>query len=294
MSNVAPDPRESIRPVTRLRLSWGSARSLPLRQSVFLMCSVLWLSVPAYAITDWTYFWKAGRAVLSCQNPYTTVPGFYSPVHTLIYFVPLSVMPLEISARVNAVVGSLVIVAALWRFSGCRWQIVLVALLFPWPLSVTTNGNIEWVALAASLVNPLAGVFIALAKPQIASILIALLLLLIWRRYGWRVSILACSGVAAIMAVTFALGARWGEVNGVAWDRSPWPYGLLLGVPMAYIAIKRNSLSAALAASPFFTPYMAVAGFVVTLPLVMRLKWAIPPLLIASWALMLAYRASLN
>ncbi len=268
---------------------------MPIRHAIFILAAILLLAVPGNVPGDWAYFWQAGRAVIDGQNPYATVSGFYSPVHTLIYFVPLSLLSFSLSAKLNAIINAAVIVIACWKFSGGSLRLVALALIFPWPLLVVTNGNIEWTALLAALINPVLGVFLALAKPNISVVLLVLLLWTLWRK-DKRIGIIMGLTATTIMALTFALGANWSSLANqrVSWNFSLWPVGLLICLPLLISVVKNRRRDHALAASLFVTPYANPYASIIVLPLIVRLRWWIVlGLLILSWLFVYAYHNGL-
>lgn len=242
----------------------------------------------AFQDNDFRIFYAAGLAARSGISPYT-IPGFYNPISALVYFIPISLLPEPAAFRVTIFISTLIYCVALYHFSRRNPINTVLALLSPLLLYNVFYTNVEWLCVLGALVNPLAGFLLALIKPQVGIVLALVLLVVIFRRYGWKVAAVICLAQALILGVSFALGLSWGIAVPVWGNYSLFPWGLLLAVPLAVYALLKVDRAIALACSPLLSPYVAIQSWVVLLPLAVRRRRVIGMLMIIGWLLIMVY-----
>ena len=188
-------------------------------------------TVPVDSDNDFKYFYGAGRAVLSGQNPYTD-SGYFNPIHVALVAAPLSLVPFDLALRLNAVLAFIIYMVALYRLLG--WRVLWVAMFAPFWIVITYWGNLDaWVLLGVTLPAPV-GVWLLIAKPQIG--LFAALIML-WRYRDWRLA----AAVAGVGLVSLALGMIHGGLITAA-SVDLWPYGLIVGVPLPDVLARVTAL----------------------------------------------------
>jgi hypothetical protein len=215
--------------------------------------------------------------------------AFCNPISALFYFVPISLLPEPVAFRVTIFISTLIYCLALYQFSRRHLVSTLLALLSPLLLYNVFYTSVEWLCVLGALVNPLPGFLLAWVKPQVGVILAVMLLLLISRRYGWKLAAVMCLVQALIFGLSFAWGLSWAIAVPIWGNYSLFPYGLLVGIPLAVYALRRADRASALACGPFLSPYIAIQSWVAILPLAVRRRWASATLMIASWLLVLIY-----
>lgn len=256
---------------------------IPLPVAAALMCSVV-IALAARDLRDFDYLYYGGLALRVGESPYI-VPGFYSPLHILIYFSPLSLLPLDLAFRINALVCLSAFTFAFWRISKGETQTFILLMLSPFPIFTAYFGNVEWLIVLAVVVDPAIGVLLALVKPQIGFVLAAVLWLEVWRANKPRAAILAI-GVVSVYAVSVFTGMRWGVLSGQVWNISPWPYLVPAGAFLCVRALVKRSRLSALAAAPLLSPYLGTpASWVGLLPLLSARRRTLILAVIASWLL---------
>lgn len=263
----------------------------PQRLSLVIAAGLaLAVALTARNLGDFTIFYTAARAVCAGVNPYT-VPGFYSPLWVLCYFIPLSWLPLAIAFRLNALVSLGATGYAFWRIT--RGDVLKFWLLLAAPFALFTAwyGNLEWAPLLAAVVPPLAGFWLAAAKPQMGLILAGVLLFEMVRARRLLAASLTLSLLIVLTGLSFALGMRWEAMPDSAWNISAYPWGVPLGIGLAVASAVRVDRLAGLAATPLLSPYLgSPASWVGVLPLLSRRRGLLAIGVALAWGLLIVWR----
>jgi hypothetical protein len=238
----------------------------------------------AFQDNDFLTFYNAGLAARLGMNPYTGHGPFF-PASALFYFSVISLLPEPIAFRVTIFISTLVYCAVLYQFSGHNLINTAIGLASPILLYNVFYTNIEWIVFLATIVNPLIGFLLAMTKPQIGGVLAVVLLIVIYRRYGFKVAVGMCIVQLLILLGSFAWGLTWGIAVPVWGNFNLFPWGLLLGIPLAGFAIFKCDYAAALAASPLLSPYVTPQSWVAVLPLLVRRRWVVAITVVAMWLL---------
>jgi len=238
----------------------------------------------AFQDNDFLTFYNAGLAARLGMNPYTGHGPFF-PVSALFYFSVISLLPEPIAFRVTIFISTLVYCAALYRFSGHDLINTAIGLASPILLYNVFYTNIEWMIFLATMVNPLIGFLLAMTKPQIGGVLAVVLLIVIYRRYGFKVAFGMCIVQLLILLGSFAWGLTWGIAVPVWGNFDLFPWGLLLGIPLACFALLKSDYAAALAASPLLSPYVTPQSWVAILPITVNRRWLVILTVVAMWLL---------
>lgn len=223
---------------------------------VFIIISII-LSLITSPWGDFKFFYDAAINLRTGHNPYL-VDGFYSPIHLLLYILPLSFLPIELATRVNTFIASMVFLYALRK----RLYLFITPPIL-WSLFIS---NLEWTAVLATLINPLFGIPLALVKPQIGWFLAIYLSILSFYTIGKIKTLFMVSLMAISFLITVSFHPIWNSVLGASWNASLFPFSLIIGIPLIILAFKNKNKNQALAAGIFFSPYVNFISWSVTLP----------------------------
>jgi hypothetical protein len=204
--------------IERLRLA-AARIGLP---AWFVAIDLLWVAKPEVLGIDARHYQRAASAWLAGGDPWAVTESgvtFAAAPHTLLFYAPTSVLPLELSVALWLILGA---AASIWLVR--RLELPLSWLLFPPLVHAAWNGNSQSVVLALLV----AGVPLA-AVAAVGLKLYAAVPLLVRPR-----TLLA---VAIVMAVTMPLlpwrlyvDAGFGVSDHIqtAWNGSAWRFPILL------------------------------------------------------------------
>lgn len=238
----------------------------------FSLCAALL----AFNTHDFDVLYSAATVVRQGGNPYA-VPMFVSPLSVFVYFIPISLLPEMLAFRLTIFLSTLVYCVVIYRAARGNLPITILALASPLMLYNLFATNIDWLLALALLVNPIAGLFLALLKPQIGGALALVLLVLIGQRYGRRLAALCIVIQAVIYAASFIWHAQAASLeSALSWtvnhagNMSVFPFGAVIGLPLLVFALRRRDPLMALAAMPFLSPYVGPQSWIAVLPLAAR------------------------
>lgn len=241
----------------------------------FIAIDLLWLAKPDVLAIDARHYQRAAAAWLAGGDPWAVVEGaggtYASGPHTLIFYAPTNVLPLDVSVAFWMVLGGLSSVWLVRRLGLPVWWV-----LFPPLTHAIWNGNPQTIALALLVLGgPLAAaaavglkLYAGLAlvrQPRtlivVGIILAAALLVLPWQLYlqdglgvgqhlatawngsAWRLPILVPPTLVGLWILRRS-GAEWLAVPAV------WPGTQFYYVAMALPAVVKRPLLAAAFATP--------------------------------------------
>ncbi len=250
-----------------------------------LIGAALALSLTSLDLGDFGFFYYAGRAMSSGASPYS-ITGFFSPLHLLLYAAPLSTLPYALAYRLNAFISALTLLLIFYRLAHGRLSFLLLMCAAPWLIFVTWYGQVEWLVMLGLFVNPIAGVFLLMLKPQIGW-LAALLLL---ARMPRRQAALCLAGLALIFSASFIAGMRWGYALNGGWNTAAFPLTAIIALPIVLYAIRYHRLDMALSVAPALAPYVGPQSWIVLIAWLSRYRWALIIFAVLSWALLFAWR----
>jgi hypothetical protein len=186
---------------------------------------------------DLDFFWRAARAILAGQSPYT-VGGFFSPYPLALLLIPLALLPFAI-AYILWTGGKLFL---LWR-SGDRWDFLRALLFFPVAFDLIQGQLDLLVFLLASRLNWL-GVVASTLRPQLAIWIIPFSAWEWWKskRYDqfWKsaVGMIVLYGVSTIIEPDWWI--KWFNAPKVAWEynaQSASVFGLARILPFPHLSV---------------------------------------------------------
>jgi hypothetical protein len=264
---------------------------ITLRTSLILLCAVIYL-IPWYFVfsqfhnpalvgIDIRDLLQAGRAVWALQNPYQETIAFYSPPWMLFIIAPLSLLPGQSAFILWTLIGIAAYLTA-FRRMGMDWSAVYVLLFSPFVVGNLVFGNYDWLVLLGGTLVPTVGIWFLAVKPQLG---VALAGLWAWRSFkiSWRSFLLIVLPILMAFLLSFIFGYRFPDPNDLRWSKDIWPWGIPIGMAIAFFAYRRQDLLLSLAAAPFLSPYVSWHSWIVVLLPLSRNRWALAAGIVASW-----------
>ena len=228
----------------------------------FVVIDLLWIAKPDALGIDARHYQRATDAWLAGGDPWAVTESgipYASGPHTLLFYVPTSVLPLGVSVTLWMVAG---FVASVWLIR--RLRLPIWYLLFPPLVHAMWNGNPQSVALA----------LLVAGGPIAASLAVGLKLYAAIPLIGrWR-DLLVASLVLAVTALLIPWQSYLEQGFGVgshlqtAWNGSAWRVPVLIPVVLAGLWILRGrgaewyAVPALFPATQFYYVAMAVPALV--------------------------------
>jgi len=225
---------------------------------------------------DFEMLYSAGGAVWNLKNPYTIAPGFYSAPWMLVILAPLSLFQLQTARWVWFALGIICYVTAFKRMKISNISI-MVLMLNPFIYFDLMLGNYNWLILLGATLPAAVGSWFVILKPQMSIVLFGLWI----KQRRWLIFI-----PVTILAILYALKLYvLPNTSGMYWSTSLWPYGIPIGLALAWFGIKRDDLFLVLAAAPFLAPYVGVTTWLVVLLPFTRNKYLLTAGVLISWVI---------
>ncbi len=221
-------------------LTWAAQRYVP-----------MWI--------DWPTYRRAALAMAAGQNPYLVQGDFYNPPWILIPLIPIALLPEKWGGAVLLTLSLLVLAALAIHLKARLPKIVGLLLSLP-ALYLLYSGQIDVLCLAGIAMNPVLGLFLVLAKPQIGVGVAVFWAWRSWKQGGWRRLLITFApvGVTYILAFLayYPYLLRGADVIDMGWNYSIWPVSIPFGLALLSLAIRKNKLEWALIAGPLLSPYL--------------------------------------
>lgn len=244
----------------------------------------------AFRADDFRVYRDAAMLVTRGYSPYM-IYNFNNPIIALVYYLPFVYLPVDIGFRVTMFVAMALYLSVIWQacHSPIAFVLVLISPLMLWD---TFYVNLDWMVFGAVLLLPRCPVpafVLALVKPQIGIVVAVLALLELWkgRRYKTIAALMVFE--VAIFAVSLSMGMQWGFMIARSGNWSLFPWSLLLGLPLAWYALRRRDRFAGLAAAPLCSPYVGPQSWIAVLPAAARRWWIIAAVDVAVWGMALMF-----
>lgn len=217
--------------------------------------------MPTFAFGgDWfdTYY-PAVMLLLGGHNPYQ-ITTLQNPPWTLIPLIPFALLGPQLGLRAYAV-----FILFTYGFVGYKLQarpLALVAFLLSPPILYSLQvANVDAVAFWGFILPPPIGLFFVLAKPQVGIGLAVFWAYTLWKDGGIRRVAYAFLPVTIALAAAFLVFGNWlaGRTPPLLeadWNASLFPWSLPAGFMLLYLGLKYVKKRAAIAASPFLSPYL--------------------------------------
>ncbi len=208
---------------------------------------------------DWhNVFIPATREFLAGRSPFG-VNGFYNAPWVLIPFIPLVILPEQLSRGIIAFATM-----AGFGFTGSRLggKLPAIALILISPLVIhnVLTGNVDWMVVVGYTLPPQIGLFFLAIKPQIGSAVALFWLVEAWRNKGFKEVIRVFAPVTIALIITFILYGFWPlhfqESTAFTWNASLWPLSIPVGLALVAASLRKRKINYAMGASPCLTPYL--------------------------------------
>ncbi len=147
---------------------------------ILVLAIAIAVAMPPGGVDFKLFFYPAGQMAVNGQSPYL-VEGFYNPIWTVLPFMALSFLPLELAWRVWIAISILGYSLVLYRLNFSANGIILL-IFSPFILAATFYGNIDWMVLLGATLPPVIGIWLVIIKPQIGIIVILLWAIRIWKQ----------------------------------------------------------------------------------------------------------------
>lgn len=239
---------------------------------------------------DFRTFYDAAVRLLAGQDPYAR-EWYFHPIQVSVWFVPFACLPYEVAYRLHAGLAFGLYMIAMWRLLDRRWDLVWLHLLSPLGWLIVFYGNIEYLVLLGATMSPALGLWFVLTKPQMGFIAAAIMVWEDWRRHGWQHALLISVPLVPIVALSIWLGFAQPRGTDQVWNVSTWPVGVVAGVPLALLALRRFDRKIGLLASVLISPYVTALSWSGAGPALMRnRRWTLVVVAL-SWLVFLIWRS---
>lgn len=210
---------------------------------------------------DWLFGLRPALVrLLTGGSPYIS-DGWYvfAPPWVLILYTPFLLLSPELGAAVVIVLGWFAFMFAAVRLGAKPVALVALSLSYP-VLHASGQANIDHLIPLSLLLPPQLGLFFVVAKPQLGIGIALYWLFQAFERGGWQEVIRVFSPVTVALLVTFSFYGfyflRGSLLLGSGHAISMFPYSLPFAIWLLSFAIRKRQPSAAMAASPLFSPYV--------------------------------------
>jgi len=219
-------------------------------------------------------FLPATNLLISGYSPYSETM-FFSPVWTLIPFIPIVILPPALGRAIIFVLSLCAYAFSAWRF-GAKPVAIIAFLLSPPIVMSLWLSSVDWIPILGFVLPPQIGLFFILVKPQMGSIVAIF----------WFFDALHRGGLKFIrggQSITLPTGATFGVDIPIEHNASIWPISIPIGFGLIVSAFRKHEIKYAIAASPCLSPYVMVTSWVsVLIPLLLSIPELIS-VLIGSW-----------
>ena len=216
--------------------------------------------------TDWTNTYRpATLALLDGKSPYT-VDIFFAAPWTVIPLIPFALLPEHIGRASIFTLGLIIFSFSAIKL-GAKKGALAAFLLSPPVIHCLYNSNIEWIPILGFILPPQVGLFFVAIKPQIGLGIAVFWLIEAWRKGGVRETARVFGPFTAILLLSFVVFGFWPlrfqDTLSITeeYNASFWPLGIPLGILLIVKAIRSRKPNPAMAASPFFSPYVLLHAY---------------------------------
>jgi hypothetical protein len=261
-----------------------------------VLCALFWAALIWNTTeVDWNYtYYPATRALIAFQSPYQQAPLFFAPAWSLVPLIPFALVPANIGGALFFVFSVLGFAYLGYR-AGCTPIGIAFFLLSAPVANCIQTGNIEWIPLLGAFISPPIGLILLSMKPQ-ATIGIILFVLIMASKQGFLNLLRVSLPTVVLLAISCLFYGCWflriggASIAAAEFAIRLWPYGVPIGLACLYLAVRRQEIHFAMAASPPLSPYTILltwSGFVLSFA---RSTKAMALVSIASWILWILFR----
>ena len=214
---------------------------------------------------DLDVFMPATRLLLAGESPYNE-PLFFTPVWSLLPFIPLVVLPTFIGRAILFVIILFSFAYSAWRF-GAKPIAVAAFLLSPPVIMTLWLSSIDWIPILGFVLPPQIGLFFISTKPQMGSVVALFWFVEAFRTGGVKKVVHTFWPITAALLVTFALYGLWPlqasdrDIINIGHNSSLWPVSIPVGLGLFAATFHKRNISYAMAASPCLSPYVMATSW---------------------------------
>lgn len=219
-------------------------------------------------LDDWMVFVVAAQALLAGVNPYTVGHGImrlFNPIWVMALVLPTLLLPSYEAMFWTVEIAIVLSVLATARHFFPRrpvQQALIVASAGVFAL--ITYGNLDAFVWAGVLAPTPAGLLLLALKPQATLLVIVVILLRHLDRHGvvsTGLVLLPLLLAVLVWVIIYGIPYYWINQAGTTANVGFWPYGLVVGVPVALVALGKRSVRLAMLAGPLCAPYMSINSY---------------------------------
>lgn len=234
--------------------------------STWFIAGFLPFNEPSAYGTDWKgTFRDACLAILSGRSPYL-ITSFHNPAWVLLPLLPIALFSPALGSAVMFVLN---IFSYLFVISKLKTNLLLMFLFLISSGMIVNSiyGNLDGLVALGFILPPQIGLFFVLAKPQVGLAAAVFWLFESWRKGGIKMVIKVFLPVTSAFILSIMIFGPWfiksANVIQAGWNVSIWPNGIPFGLLFLGLAVWKRDIRFAIAASPFFAPYLAVHSWAI-------------------------------
>ncbi|MGC9336427.1 MAG: hypothetical protein ACP5JJ_20000 [Anaerolineae bacterium] len=243
---------------------------------------------------DWrSHLRPATRAFLRLESPYRA-GAVFNPPWVFLLLTPIALLPEQAGGAILFWMAFATWAYFSWRLSEGSLAVVLAVVTSPMVVNGLLVGNLDFLVVWGLVLPAELAVFFLALKPQVGGAVLVLLAWQLYREGGWRRLARVFIPPFVFTVLSFVAYGPWplhaGDAISRSWNASPfvilgWP-SIIIGIGLLAVAATRkeseDANKIAMAASPFFSPYVGFQSWVAFLPALMNTK-ALYALWIVLW-----------
>lgn len=237
---------------------------------------------------DWLTISPAVDLFLQGQSPYLLTEGWRRtlfPFWTYLLLLPFEILPFWVGRCLLFVVSLTAFAYTAIRMKASHWQLVLF-LTSSAVIGCLNNGNIDWLVTLGLWMQPQAGLFFVLIKPQIGVPIALYWAYILWQLHGWKGVAKAFAPVTVAYLTSFLLYGFWikhmlGMQNNPE-NMSGFPFTVPVGLFLLYIALRNKEGNLSVFSGPLLAPYTSQFSYAAPLLALMHR----PRLFVLAWVLL--------
>lgn len=231
---------------------------------------------------DWvTILRPATLSFLHFENPYN-IDGVFNPPWLFVFLAPLALLPPDIGGVILLWLNLITWTVIAMKLGDGSLVKLIAILTFPIVINGLLARNVDFLVMWGLLLPAETAVFFLAIKPQVGGVAILYIALRAYTEGGWirLVRIFALPSLLTILS--FIAYGLWplnaGNAINLIWNASPlkilgWP-SVIIGIILCFLSIRQKESDQgknfAMAASPFFSPYVGSQSWVAILPALIR------------------------